>query len=87
MELFKRPRLAEYFFRTGLPKDVDLNACKLPPRNIDDVTIKVDDEANPLSFRYEADTLYRYPAKDYSEQEKFPPYTPMVFVNLLVLFS
>ena len=39
---------------------------------------------HPLSYRYEADTIYRYPKEDYSEDDKYPPYTPMVFTCLRI---
>lgn len=50
-----------------------------------DMVIQMDGKAqnsnekapHPLTYRYEADTIYRYPATD-SDELKYPPYTPMV---------
>jgi hypothetical protein len=43
--------------------------------------------AHPLTYRYEPDTIYRYPATDYNEIDKYPEYTPMVSITLISSFA
>ena len=81
-------RFADYFFRAGIDPKCDLIKSKLPDLNLDgqlkdaevgkEKTPKPRTE-HPLTYRYEADTIYRYPEMDYGEENRYPPYTPMVY--------
>lgn len=78
-------RFVEYFFRAGLGPGSDLKKNKLadisPDASSTDISQNIevveDKSRHPLSNRYDADTIIRYPAEDYSENDKYPPYTPM----------
>jgi hypothetical protein len=75
-------RFADYFFRIGISEDTDISKSK--------VIFSEDaafDKQHPILNRYEPETIYRYPKLDYSENEKFPLYTPLVPGLNLVLFS
>jgi hypothetical protein len=73
-----KPRFAEYFFRAGLKPDVKLDKSKLAKNIIPDVYTKEEEkDPHPLTYHYDASTIYRYPPNDYSKDEKFPAYTPM----------
>lgn len=87
-----RLRFADYFFRAGIDPKSNLLKSKLiaVTEDNEEEQLKGGEDAeskktsrlrneHPLSYRYEADTIYRYPKEDYSEDEKYPPYTPMVF--------
>jgi hypothetical protein len=77
-------RFVDYFFRAGISNDKDLKKSKIND------SIYISNEGNevgqkephPLQNRYEPETLFRYTIVDYSEEEKFPPYTPMVIVTI-----
>ena len=88
MESSNPIRFADYFFRTGISPTVDLHSGRLQEDN----SISTSNEAlhlgvetprghggtHPLKFRYEPETLYRYPKKDYSETDTYPLFTPLV---------
>lgn len=78
-------RFADYFFRAGISPITNLLETKLPENIIADVELQETENENkkephPLTNRYEPDTIYRYPKTDYSENDKFPAYTPMVII-------
>ena len=92
----KNLRFADYFFRAGIDPKCDLIKSKLPDLNLDNQLKDVEfgpsleekspnsRSNHPLTFRYEADTIYRYPSKDYGEDDRYPPYTPMVFALIKI---
>ena len=80
-------RFADYFFRAGISATTDLYSGKLPDESrnsiaIDEIQIapespKVHFGTHPLKYRYEPETIYRYPRKDYSETDAYPFFTPL----------
>jgi hypothetical protein len=77
-------RFANYFFQVSLG-DEDLISRILPdgkkpetkknPNGLLSGKIGV----HPIDYHYKAQTSFQYPYKDISENERFPPYLPMVF--------
>ena len=93
-------RFADYFFRAGLKSSTSLMKSRMKDSGVDlsslnlgassenlDESDQNKREPHPLTYKYEPDTIFRYPSEDYSEHEKFPSFTPMVIpVSLISSF-
>lgn len=84
-------RFADYFFRAGIVPNSNLSKKRLVETRHDlssldvsksteslDQSGRAKKDPHPLSFKYEPDTIYRYPPTDYNDNDKYPTYTPMV---------
>jgi hypothetical protein len=87
MEQATSIRFADYFFRAGIPADMNLLQGKLgdeqdQPSSDKKYKLSLPSiqqmEPHPLTNRYQPETLYRFPKEDHGPQDKFPIYTPMV---------
>ncbi|KAJ3315495.1 hypothetical protein HDV04_003037 [Boothiomyces sp. JEL0838] len=82
-------RFADYYFRVGLGPESNLTAKRVvdkieeTPEPVEQVKEILDPtrkikEIHPLHYRYEPETIFRYPKEDYGDNCKFPVYTPLI---------